>query len=105
MAREYDKLVRDRIPEIIERNGEVPVVRTASDDGEYEASLVEKLREEVEEYAESREREELADILEVVRAIREVEGLSDRELRELRNRKAEERGGFRERVILERVES
>ena len=105
MTREYDKLVRDRIPTIIEGNGETPVVRTASDDDEYEDYLLEKLREEVAEYAESRDPEELADVLEVVRAIREFEGLSAAELEELRAEKADERGGFTDRIVLERVES
>ncbi|WP_049927522.1 nucleoside triphosphate pyrophosphohydrolase [Halopiger goleimassiliensis] len=105
MAREYDKLVRDEIPAIIEENGETPVVRTASDDDEYAAYLVEKLREEVTEYAEDRSPEELADILEVVRAIREFEGLTADELEALRAEKAAERGGFQERIVLERVES
>ncbi|WP_254531906.1 nucleoside triphosphate pyrophosphohydrolase [Natrinema gelatinilyticum] len=105
MTRRYDKLVRDDIPKRIERNGDVPIVRTASDDEEYEEYLHEKLREEVEEYEESQNPEELADILEVIRSIREFEGLSERELRGLRDRKAEKRGRFAERVILERVES
>ena len=105
MTREYDKLVRDRIPAIIEENGETPIVRTASDDDEYEEYLLEKLREEVAEYAESRDPEELADVLEVVRAIREFEGLSARELEGLRAEKADERGGFADRIVLERVES
>lgn len=105
MGREYDKLVRDEIPERIEETGETPVVRTASDDEEYRTYLVEKLREEVEEYAESRRREELADILEVVRTIREFEGLCAADLEELRAEKADERGGFTDRIVLERVES
>ena len=105
MTREYDKLVRDRIPTIIEENGETPVVRTASDDGEYEDYLLAKLREEVAEYAESRDPEELADVLEVVRAIREFEGLSAAELEDIRAEKADERGGFTDRIVLERVES
>ncbi|AEH36772.1 nucleoside triphosphate pyrophosphohydrolase [Halopiger xanaduensis] len=105
MTREYDKLVRDRIPEIIERNGETPVVRTASDDAEYEAYLLEKLQEEVDEYVESRDPEELADVLEVAHEIREFEGLSERELRDRRGRKAEEKGGFADRIVLERVVS
>lgn len=104
MADAYDKLVRDDIPEIIEANGETPIVHVA-DDAEYGRRLVEKLREEVEEYAESREIEELADVLEVIGAIRRYRGLSPDELRELRAEKAEERGGFADRIVLERVET
>lgn len=103
MVTEFDKLVRDRIPEIVVENGETPVTRTVSGD-EYGAYLREKLREEVEEYHESHDREELADVLEVVHAIRRFEGLSREDLDELRERKADARGRFREGVVLERVE-
>ncbi|APW99423.1 hypothetical protein CHINAEXTREME_17325 [Halobiforma lacisalsi AJ5] len=103
MAREYDKLVRDSIPEIIERNGETPVVHTAAEE-EYERRLREKLDEEVAEFRESGEIEELADVLEVVHAIREQEGISAERLEELRAEKARDRGRFEERIVLERVE-
>ena len=104
MTREYDKLVRDEIPDLIEANGETPVVRTVRDDGEYETYLLAKLKEEVDEYREDRDPEELADILEVVRALREFEGLSADDLEAIRERKAERRGRFAERIVLERVE-
>lgn len=103
MATEYDKLVRDRIPEIIEENGETPVVHTA-DGAEYERRLLDKLEEEVREYREEREIEELADVLEVVHAIREREGVSEERLDAIRAEKADERGRFEERIVLERVE-
>lgn len=103
MPREYDKLVRDDIPGIIEANGETPTVRTV--DGEsYEAYLVDKLREEVDEYGEDRDVEELADVLEVVHALRETEGVSEADLEAMRKRKAEARGRFEDGVVLERVE-
>jgi len=103
MAREYDKLVRDRIPEIIEGNGERPVTHVA-DDAEYARRLREKLDEEVQEYREDGDPEELADVLEVVHALRELAGLTEAELAALRAEKAEDRGGFADRVVLERVE-
>lgn len=64
---EYNKLVRDRIPEIIQAKGDVCVVRTLDDD-EYRMRLKMKLMEEVMEYQESGSLEELADIYEVIRA-------------------------------------
>ncbi|EMA37318.1 nucleoside triphosphate pyrophosphohydrolase [Halobiforma nitratireducens] len=103
MAREYDKLIRDAIPEIIERNGETPLVHTATE-AEYERRLREKLDEEVAEFQESGAAEELADVLEVVHAIREQEGISVERLEQLRTEKARERGRFEKRVVLERVE-
>lgn len=46
MKRTYNKLVRDRIPEIIEKNGEKAIIKTL-DDNEYRASLIEKAKEEL----------------------------------------------------------
>lgn len=104
MAREYDKLVRDRIPDIIEGNGEDPIVHRATDE-EYERRLLEKLHEEVEEFCESREIEELADILEVVHAIRENQGVTAEQLQAIREQKADQRGQFKDGIVLERVET
>ena len=64
----YDKLVRDRIPEIIRKEGRNPVTHTAGKK-EYSAKLREKLVEESREFQKSGENEELADILEVINAI------------------------------------
>ncbi|WP_323174061.1 nucleoside triphosphate pyrophosphohydrolase [Natrialba sp. PRR66] len=102
MEREYDKLVRDNIPEIIEDNGEVPATRAVTGD-EYESYLRDKLQEEVAEYLADRDADELADILEVVHALGHVEGLSPQELAERRERKANSRGGFEDGIVLERV--
>ena len=103
MAREYDKLVRDRIPEILEADGERPVTHVA-DGAEYERRLRAKLNEEVREYREDGEPEKLADVLEVVHALRDLAGLTEAELAALRAEKAEERGRFADRIVLERVE-
>ncbi|WP_254861719.1 nucleoside triphosphate pyrophosphohydrolase [Halovivax gelatinilyticus] len=104
METEYDKLVRDEIPEIIERSGDTPVWHRA-DDAEYERRLHEKLREEVDEYADDPSTEELADVLEVIHAIRAHTGVTDEQLERRRAQKAEDRGRFDERIVLERVES
>ena len=99
----YDKLVRDRIPEIIRLRGGRPIFRTA-DEAEYWLKLKEKLREEVEEFAsagsEAEAKEELADVLEVVRAIADHLRCHG-EVEALRIKKAEERGAFKERIILD----
>ncbi|WP_049924225.1 nucleoside triphosphate pyrophosphohydrolase [Halopiger djelfimassiliensis] len=100
---EYDKLVRDRIPERIESAGERPVTHVADDD-EYADRLAAKLTEEAEEFEESRQFEELADVLEVVHAILDARGTSLSELEDRRHRKRSDRGGFEERLVLERVE-
>ena len=103
MAEEFDKLVRDGIPQIIEADGAEPTTHVAGDD-EYSERLVEKLEEEVAEYRESGEIEELADVLEVVHAIRKDAGADVETLRRERARKADERGRFDEGIVLERVE-
>lgn len=100
---ETDKLVRDRIPEVVRENGETPVTHVA-EGPEYRMRLREKLCEEAEEFRESGDPEELADLLEVLAAIRDAEGFDDDRLERLRERKADERGRFDEGVVLERVE-
>ncbi|SFR50297.1 MULTISPECIES: nucleoside triphosphate pyrophosphohydrolase [Halorubrum] len=102
MAGEYDKLVRDEIPGIIEADGERPRTHVADED-EFADRLAEKLAEETAEYRESRDPEELADVLEVVHALRELDGLTAEQLEELRSEKAERRGRFDDRIVLERV--
>lgn len=103
MAQQYDKLVRDKIPEIIREADKEPTVHVVEGD-EYAKRLAEKLDEEVTEYLETREVGELVDILEVVHAIRKDRGVSIEELEQKRAQKAETRGRFDEGIILERVD-
>lgn len=97
--RNFNKLVRDRIPEIIEKNGEKAIVRIL-EDAEYKYYLEKKLDEEVAEYHESKELLELADILEVVYSLCEVQGYSVDELISEYQKKHEERGGFYKKIFL-----
>jgi len=96
----YNKLVRDKIISIIQKNGQTPIFHVA-DDSEYWEKLKEKLSEEVKEFLESESPEELADILEVVDAICKYKSISPEELVKMKNKKREERGGFDDKVILE----
>ena len=100
----YNKLVRDRIPEIIEGKGGVPKTRVLSDDTEYLTELGKKLQEEVNEYLQDGHIDELADILEVINAILGSQNKSFADLEIVRNQKAEQRGGFSKRLYLETVE-
>jgi predicted house-cleaning noncanonical NTP pyrophosphatase (MazG superfamily) len=100
---EYDKLVRDDIPDVIRENGETPVTHVETGDA-YRERLRAKLYEEADEFRESGDPEELADVLEVLAAIRESEGFDREKLERLREQKAEERGRFDDGVVLERVE-
>ena len=95
----YNKLVRDKIPEIIEAENKKPIFRTL-DDEEYIVELERKLYEETNEYLESESIEELADILEIVYSLCEANGQSIHELEKICNAKRENRGGFSKRIFL-----
>lgn len=98
----HNKLVRDRIPEIIEGSGKTCVTRILPH-AEYLAALDAKLTEELAEYQADKSMEELADLLEVMMAVAEAQGHSFAEVEAIRRAKAEKRGGFRERIYLESV--
>lgn len=95
----YNKLVRDRIPEIIRSQGEAPKTRIL-DNAEYLSHLEVKLDEEVGEYHRDKTPEELADILEVVLALAEASGCTKEELLEVYRQKHDARGGFSKRIFL-----
>lgn len=97
---QYQKLVRDRIPEIIRTQGETPLYRVLEED-EFRLRLEEKLDEEVAEYHKTPNLEELADILTVVLALAESMGASREELKTCYEKKLEERGGFCKRIFLQ----
>lgn len=96
---EFNKLVRDKIPELIEAQGETAVTRILDAD-EYIRCLEQKLDEEVAEYHESKELDELADILEVVFALAQARGHTKEELLSAYQGKNEKRGGFSDRIFL-----
>lgn len=95
----YYKLVRDKIPEIIERSGKKASTYILSDK-EYEIYLERKLDEEVKEYHDSKDVEELADILEVVFALAKIKGCDYSDLLKLQTQKATDRGGFSKKILL-----
>ena len=100
----YNKLVRDKIPEVIQENeGKNAKIRILNDE-EYLKELNIKLKEEVEEYLACGEIEELADIEEVLRALVEIKGKSLEEFDNLRLSKVEIRGAFKDKIFLESVE-
>jgi len=99
----YNKLVRDRIPGIIESDGKKCKTYILGED-EYIAALEEKLNEEVAEYQSDKSIEEMADVLEVLQAICVARGYSLDQLEAVRTKKYADRGGFKDRVFLEYVE-
>lgn len=94
-----EKLVRDRIPEIIRENGHEPVVRIASDE-ELDLLIREKIVEESRELLTSGSLEEIADVLEAVLGLLNHRSVSWTELEVLRSKKKEERGGFEKGFVL-----
>ena len=104
MTKKYNKLVRDRIPEIIESSGRTCVTEILSDE-DYLKMLDAKLDEELAEYHADQNIEELADLMEVIRACAVARGYTVEELEQVRAAKATERGGFERRILLKEVVS
>jgi len=108
MAKEqtFNKLVRDRIPEIIENNGDIPTTRIL-DDKEYKTELEEKLLEEFYEAVACDTKddrlEEYTDLLEVISALAELEGATLEDIISIMKEKRIERGGFSKRIFLEKT--
>lgn len=98
----YDKLVRDKIPEIIEKSGKQCKIEILSDEKYFEM-IDKKLDEELAEYHNDKNIEELADLLEVIYAATKARGYSIEELENIRTEKAEKRGGFDKKILLKKV--
>ena len=96
----YNKLVRDKIPEYIRGKGETAVTHIA-DEAEYWQKLKEKLLEEIDEFTKAENADELADILEVLDAIIDYKQFDRAEIASLKAAKAEKRGKFQDRIILD----
>lgn len=98
MGESYEKLVRDKIPEILDKKG-VPYEKRFASPEEYKTELVKKLSEEVTEFTESNgSPEELADVLEVIEAIKKLPEYS--EVTEIQQKKREEKGAFNDHIIV-----
>ena len=97
--KQYDKLIRDRIPEIIASTGARADIRILSD-AEYPVYLERKLDEEVAEVHQDRNAEELADILEVIYALAADLGISQEKLHQVYRQKHDARGGFEKKLLL-----
>lgn len=100
----YNKLVRDKIPEIIDASGKTCEIEILSDE-EYLQMLDKKLDEELAEYYQEQNIEELADLLEVLYATAKAKGYSIEELNHVRVEKQKVRGGFDKKILLKSVNS
>ena len=99
----YNKLIRNKIPQIIKHTGKRPKTKIQTTD-EYIKEICKKTEEELTEYLEATTKEhkleELSDLLELINALAEHEGTTLEEINNIRKKKAEERGGFSDRVFL-----
>lgn len=105
MERVYNKLVRDKIPEIIKEKGENPITRVL-DDNTYKEELEKKLYEEYKEVIEANgldRVEELADMIEVIRALALIENKSLEDVILVADEKKHKRGAFNDKIFLEKV--
>ncbi len=108
MRKEYHKLIRDKIPEIIKKNGDKCSVR-ALDDGEYKKELLKKIVEEANEAFQAGDdkkelSKEIGDILEVINYLISAFGLDKKEIEKIRQERKKSRGGFDKKLFLEHTE-
>jgi predicted house-cleaning noncanonical NTP pyrophosphatase (MazG superfamily) len=103
MRKSYNKLIRDKIPEIIESSGKTYKLEIA-DTKLYREKLHEKLIEEASEFRDEPCTEEMADILEVLEALMSEYGISRDKVLEVKEKKATDRGAFEKRYILDYVD-
>ena len=100
---EYDKLIRDKIPEMIGKDGKKAIIRELVDDTQFMTYLGKKLLEESKEFHETNDIEELADIIEVINSILQITNYTMDKLELLREKKLKDRGGFDKRLVLVEV--
>ncbi|MFW5980954.1 MAG: nucleoside triphosphate pyrophosphohydrolase [bacterium] len=98
----YDKLVRDKIPQIIKDAGKEYAIHIA-DDQEYLSKLYAKVLEELQEFKENPSAEEMADIFEVLDGLISFHDIDRDDIETIKKEKRDERGGFKDRIILEAV--
>lgn len=105
MRKTYHKLIRDRIPEIIEKDGATYKTRFL-DEEEFKIELLKKLIEEAQEVMGAKDDhkelvKELGDVLEVIDYIIESFGLEKSEIEKVKSERKNSRGGFDKKLFLE----
>ncbi|MEA2070460.1 MAG: nucleoside triphosphate pyrophosphohydrolase [Asgard group archaeon] len=99
----FDKLVRDKIPEIIRSEGRTPKIRKIENDRVFEEYLTKKLMEETMEFQRSHAIQELADIFEIILSFLSLEEISFTEFEQICAKKRVEKGSFKERLVLKAI--
>jgi predicted house-cleaning noncanonical NTP pyrophosphatase (MazG superfamily) len=102
-VRKVDKLIRDKLPQIMRASGIKVFVRVMEKD-EYLKRLKDKILEEAKEVIASRSekemREELADLLEVMLALAKIHGMEFTDIQQTAQTKRLEKGGFDDKILL-----
>jgi len=100
VVNQYNKLVRDYIPDLLSKEGLDYKITEITDDEEYKEELSKKLVEETCEYMQDPSKEELADVVEVLDTILRVNHISKDEIIDVAREKREDKGGFDSRIKL-----
>lgn len=95
----YNKLIRDRIPEKMDKVGAAYEVRTLSPE-EYEQALLKKVEEEASALPSATSSEELADVVDVIEEIKRLKGITNEQLANAQTKAFEKKGGFEKRLFL-----
>ena len=103
----YHKLIRDKIPQIIIKNKAIPKILKLNDK-QFRIALKEKLVEEAREVLEAKTKEEvlneLSDVLQLIESIAENNNLSLVEIKKQKEKKKQERGSYKKKLLLEYVD-
>jgi predicted house-cleaning noncanonical NTP pyrophosphatase (MazG superfamily) len=100
---EYRKLIRDKVPDILEAEG-VKATYHKADHDEFEIELLEKLREEVIEFKNAKSIDELVDLLETLDTVIAFYEWKQEDIITLKNEKRAEKGGYSKQLILDKTE-
>ena len=103
MLYSYNKLIRDKNVEIMEKKG-CKVTYEILGDERYREELDKKLKEEVLEYLEAYDIEEMADVMEVIYTMLDYTGVTMEDVEKVRVEKRNRKGGFKNKVFLKDVE-
>ena len=99
MKKFYDKLVRDKIPQIIEEDGK-SCIYSAVEGAALENYAKKKLREEIEEFLADPSAEEAGDVMEVFHLLCDLYDIKDSQIMASSTAKRVTRGGFNEGFVL-----
>lgn len=100
----YNKLIRDKIPEIIKKNNQIPKIKILNK-SEFINALFKKLTEEIKEVIEAKAdkkelKKEIGDVYEVLNAIIKFCNLNKNSIIALQNKRRQERGAFNKKLFL-----